>query len=219
MRSTMEAVMNSVYCRETLTAILIIGLLASPASVYAQQTVYKWVDEEGVVHFSEAPPEESPTVEVDTFTTDPAPPYVPPAQTTTKSRSASETAVEKQPAKTEIQIRPPVKDMDITETSLADLDRRCEAAREERIAPLKEAEITNCIKTEIGDQAWCETFWADYGDPTRTVSGTLTPRLFDDLPECVEAWGQSLVLFVPRPLTRLSSSHVCPVCPWKQTLS
>jgi hypothetical protein len=157
------------------------------ASAYAQETVYKWVDEEGVVHFGEEPPGESAEVEVDIITTDPAPRYVPPAQTTIKSPSASKTDVENQPAQPKIQIPPPVKEIDITEISLADLDRQCEDAREERIAPLREAEITNCIQTETGDQAWCETFWADYGDPRRTASGMLTPRLFHDIPECVDA--------------------------------
>jgi len=179
--------MNSDYYREALTAILIIGLLVSPAGVYAQQKVYKWVDEDGVVHFSEEPPDEAPEVEVETITTDPAPPYVPPAQTNIESPAASETAVNSQSAQPEIHIPAPVKEIDITEMSLSDLDRRCEAVREEKIAPLRAAEIAKCIETETGDQAWCETFWADYGDPTRTVSGTFTPRLFHDLPECVEA--------------------------------
>ncbi len=173
-------------------AIFALGIILTIVcgSVYAQQTVYKWVDEEGVVHFSEEPPGESPKVEVEVFTTDPAPPYVPPAQTTIKSPSTSKTDVKKQSAQPEIQIRPLVKEIDITEMSLADLDRRCEVVREERIAPLREAEIAKCIQTETGDQSWCETFWADYGDARRTVSGFLTPRLFHDLPECTEAWDE-----------------------------
>jgi uncharacterized protein DUF4124 len=157
------------------------------ASVHAQQKVYKWVDEDGVVHFSEEPPKESPKVEVDVITTDPAPPYVPPAQTTIKSASPSEPVGEDQSAQPEIQVHPPVKQIDITEMSLADLDRRCEAAREKIIAPLRKAEIEKCIQTETGDQAWCEVFWADYGDARRTASGMITPRLFHDIPECVEA--------------------------------
>jgi hypothetical protein len=139
------------------------------ASVHAQQEVYKWVDEDGVVHFSEEPPDESQKVEVETFTTDPAPPYVPPAQSTIKSPSASETDVIDQPAQPEIQKAPLVKAMDITEMSLADLDRRCEAARQKKIAPLKAAEITKCVQEGTGDQDWCETFWADYGAPTECV--------------------------------------------------
>ena len=160
------------------------------ASADAQQTVYKWVDEEGVVHFGEEPPGESPEVGVEVFTTDPAPPYVPPAQTTIKSPSAAETHVKSQSAQPKIQIRPPAKEIDITEMSLADLDRRCEDVRDAKIAPLKEAEIANCIQTETGDQAWCETFWADYGNARRTVSGGIIPRLFHDLPECTEAWDE-----------------------------
>ena len=95
------------------------------------------MDEEGVVHYSEEPPGESPKAEVETFTTDPAPPYVPPAQTLVKSQPASETAVQKKSAQPKIPIHPPVKAMDVKEMSLADLDRRCEEAREERIAPLR----------------------------------------------------------------------------------
>ena len=170
--------------------IFILGIILTVvcASVYAQQTVYKWVDEEGVVHYGEEPPNESPKEEVEVFTTDPAPRYVPPAQTTTKSLSVSETDVDNQSARPKNQIRPLAKELDISQMSLAELDHRCEDAREERIAPLRKAEIANCLQTETGDQAWCETFWADYGDPTRTVSGALTPRLFHDLPECTDAW-------------------------------
>jgi hypothetical protein len=79
-------------------------------------------------------------------------------QTTIKSPSASKTDVEKKSAQPEIQKRPLVKEIDIAELSLADLDRRCEDAREERIAQLREAEIAKCLQTETGDQAWCETF-------------------------------------------------------------
>ena len=158
------------------------------ASADAQQTVYKWVDEEGVVHYGEEPPGESPKAEVEVFTTDPAPTYVPPVQTITKSPSASESPVEKKSSQPDIPIRPPVKEMDIKDVSLADLDRRCEDAREERIGPLREAEIANCIQTETGDQAWCETFWADYGASTRTASGQFVQGMFYDLPECVDAW-------------------------------
>ena len=172
--------------------VILLGLILTVAcaSVYAQQTVYEWVDEDGVVHFSDAPPDESEAVESETFTTEKSPPYVPPAQTNIKSPSAAETDVEKQSAQPEPQIRPPAKEIDIAEMSLADLDRRCEDVRDAKIAPLKEAEIANCIQTETGDQAWCETFWADYGNARRTVSGGIIPRLFHDLPECTEAWDE-----------------------------
>jgi len=75
--------------------------------------------------------------------------------------------------------------------SLADLERRCEAARQEKIVPLKAAEIANCVQTGTGDQDWCETFWADYGAPRQMKSGGLTPPMFQDLPECVDAFEES----------------------------
>ena len=171
------------------SGILALGIILTVvcANVSAQQKVYKWVDEEGVVHYSEEPPGESPKAEVETFTTDPAPPYVPPAQTTVKSQAASETDVAKQATQPEPQTRPPVKKTDITKMSLADLDRRCEAAREKIIAPLRKAEIAKCVQAGTGDQGWCDAFWADYGDAQRTKSGVMIPRQFNDIPECVEA--------------------------------
>ena len=69
----------------------------------------------------------------------------------------------------------------------AELDARCEAAREAKIAPLREAEIENCKADRRNDPAFCESFNADFGEGGRTVTGALRPRMFDDLPECVEA--------------------------------
>jgi hypothetical protein len=179
--------MHRTYFKETLKAVLVMGLLVPAVSICAQQKIYKWVDEEGVVHFSEEPPREALDVEVEAIKTDPAPRYVPPAKTTIKPQPTPETNIKKESVQSQVQAPPPVKEIDISAMSLSDLDRRCEAAREEKIAPLRAAEISNCVETETGDQAWCETFWADYGDPVRTVSGALTPRLFHDLPECIEA--------------------------------
>lgn len=180
--------MTIAYLKEALTATLVLGLLVPIVGVCAQQKIYKWVDKEGIVHFSEEPPPASNDVEVETFKTDPAPRYVPPARTTISSPPTFEPRVDKsETVQPQVQGPPPAKKVDITEMSLADLDRRCEDAREEKIAPLRAAEIAKCVATETGDQAWCETFWADYGDPVRTMSGGITPRLFHDLPECIEA--------------------------------
>jgi hypothetical protein len=174
----------------TLLALGIILVIAC-GSVYAQQKVYKWVDEDGVVHYGEEPPGESPEVEVKVFTTDPTPAYVPPVQTTIKSHSTSAADVENQPTQPDTPKSPPSATIDITKMSLAELERRCEAARQKKIAPLKAAEITKCVQEGTGDQDWCETFWADYGAPTRRVSGGFTPPMFHDLPECVEAYEET----------------------------
>src|SRR5210317_1866815 len=83
-------------------------------SVYAQKTVYKWVDEDGVVHYGEEPPGELPEAEVDVFTTDPATPHVPPAQTAVKPPPASKADVANQSSPSAIQPPPPIRKPDIT---------------------------------------------------------------------------------------------------------
>ena len=77
------------FAKSAIAAILAIGLLAAAAGVDAQQKVYKWVDEDGVVHFSDEPPDESSEVEVEAFTTEPAPPHSPAPRTHVESLSPS----------------------------------------------------------------------------------------------------------------------------------
>ena len=64
-----------------------------------------------------------------------------------------------------------------------------EQQREAKIAPLRAAEIAKCkAKSERNDPDYCENFWRDYGSPMRTANGAMTPRLFADLPVCIEAF-------------------------------
>ena len=66
----------------------------------------------------------------------------------------------------------------------ARLDAACEAAREEKLAPLRAGFIDECVeKKQRPDRAACERFYADYGNQ----SGNRAP-LFYDLPECVKAF-------------------------------
>lgn len=169
--------------------VILLGiiLMVACASVNAQQTVFRWVDEDGVVHFSDAPPDESAAVESETITTEKPPPYVTPAQPVVKSPAASEMDREKQSVQPEIETPPLVRKVDIATLSVADLDRRCEDAREKLIAPLREAEIAKCNQQEDTDPARCERFYVDYGDGGRTASGGTFPPMFHDLPECVDA--------------------------------
>ena len=76
---------------------------------------------------------------------------------------------------------------DVADLSLGDLDLRCDEAREKMIAPLREAEIEKCKQDKREDPAFCERYNADFGEGGRTVSGSIRPRMFDDLPECNEA--------------------------------
>lgn len=157
------------------------------ASGYAQQKVYKWVDEDGVVHFSEVPPDESEAAESETLKIAKPPPYVAPTQSVIRSPVASETDGDNQSAQPVIEKPKVVEKTDITTMSLPDLDRRCADGREKKLAPLREAEIARCKQEEqFDDPAQCERYYADYGDAGLTIHGVLRPQMFHDLPECVE---------------------------------
>ena len=73
------------------------------------------------------------------------------------------------------------------EAEVKALEQACEAAREVKLKPLREAEIARCKAEPRSDPAYCERYWSDYGNAIRLPNGTMQPRLFDDLPECVTA--------------------------------
>jgi len=164
---------------------IILVFIAIGAS--AQQTVYRWVDKDGVVHFGDAPPDDAEAVETMTLTYDEPASGVPTAQPVVTAPGASEKVDEDQLVQPEIEKPPPVKEVNISNMTLIELDQRCDDARENKIAPLREAEIENCKQKKRNDPAWCERFNADFGEGGRTVSGNIRPRMFDDLPECVDA--------------------------------
>jgi hypothetical protein len=65
----------------------------------------------------------------------------------------------------------------------AELDARCEQARQEKLAPERAAAIEECVeKKQKEDRAACERFYRDYGER----SGR-RPALFYWLPACDEA--------------------------------
>jgi hypothetical protein len=68
------------------------------------------------------------------------------------------------------------------------LEAQCEQEREVRIKPLRDMEIAKCKADSHNDAAYCERYWKDYGNRIRTPNGTMTPRMFDDLPICVAAF-------------------------------
>jgi hypothetical protein len=71
--------------------------------------------------------------------------------------------------------------------NVAALEAKCEAARAAHIKPLREAEIAKCKADGRNDPGYCERFWSDYGNAHRLPNGVMSPRMFDDLPECVSA--------------------------------
>lgn len=164
--------------------IALVGtLLAIAVPADAQQTVYKWVDEDGVVNMGDSPPENAQNLE--TVTIAPANSALAPTRAPAPKQSADPVPIQPiAPPATEVPTAAPV---DISALTFAELDQRCEDAREEKIAPMREAEIESCKQERRSDPAFCESFNADFGDGGRTESGAMRPRMFDDLPECVEA--------------------------------
>jgi hypothetical protein len=75
----------------------------------------------------------------------------------------------------------------LAEMSEAQQNRlQCEQEREERLAPLREQEIENCVKNRSSRED-CERKYQDFGNSGRTVTGSYRARMFDDLPSCIAA--------------------------------
>ena len=176
--------------------ILVLGIVLAfvATSASAQQEVYKWVDKDGVTHFSATPPTESELANTDGSVGSrilaPTEPETSTSQPIARSAAVPETDAA-QAIQPEVEAQPAVEAVDITQMSLEDLDRRCDMAREKIIAPLRAAEIASCKEQKRNDPDWCERFNADYGDGGRTVSGSIRPRMFDDLPECIDQLSES----------------------------
>jgi hypothetical protein len=167
--------------------VIAITLMVFCSGAFAQTTVYKWVDEDGVTHFGDAPPDESTSTE--TLVIPKSPPA--PVQTSTSPPAASITGVESEPLPEEADVPLLFEKTDVAHLSIADLNLRCDEAREKMIAPLREAEIAKCKQDKREDPAFCERFNADFGEGGRTVSGAMRPRMFDDLPQCLEAMAET----------------------------
>jgi hypothetical protein len=73
------------------------------------------------------------------------------------------------------------------EAAVKALENKCEEAREVLLKPLREAEIARCKSKPESDPAYCERYWRNYGNATLISNGTMGPRMFFDLPECVAA--------------------------------
>ncbi len=157
--------------------------MAFGAGAFAETVVYKWADEDGVIHFGDAPPDGATSTE--TLVIPKAPPA--PVQPSISSPAASMTGVENEPLQDEADVPLLYEKTDVEHLSIAELNLRCDEARERMIAPLREAEIAKCKQDKREDPAFCERSNADFGEGGRTVSGAMRPRMFDDLPECVEA--------------------------------
>ena len=79
-------------------------------------------------------------------------------------------------------------------SSIQELQRQCEDAREARIAPLRQEAVDQCItdresgrsgsRSSRDAREHCERFYADFGQGGTTQSGGFRQRMFHDIPEC-----------------------------------
>ena len=79
-------------------------------------------------------------------------------------------------------------------SSIQELQRQCEAAREVLIAPLRQEAIDTCIADRTSGRSGtrssrdardhCERFYADFGQGNATRAGGFQQRMFHDIPEC-----------------------------------
>ena len=73
--------------------------------------------------------------------------------------------------------------------SLDELQQRCDNAREEKIAPLRQEAIEECLtsnprRRDVAE--FCERFYSDFGQGGVTQTGHRRQPMFNDLPECQE---------------------------------
>jgi hypothetical protein len=73
------------------------------------------------------------------------------------------------------------------EAAVQALEKKCEATRELKLKPLRDAEIARCKTDARNVVGYCERFWSDYGAAKRSPNGVIQQRMFNDLPECLAA--------------------------------
>lgn len=161
-----------------------IYLLASPTIA---QKIYKSVDKDGNVTYSTTPPPDAVSIEEVHIESGTSTPQTKQPATATERAEGKQSEVE--PTKQVVTLRPePVAEtVNLSNHSLDELDNRCDVARERKISPLRKEEIEKCKADKSNDPDWCDRFFNDYGEGGRTVHGAMRPRMFDDLPECVDA--------------------------------
>ncbi|MBK3882403.1 hypothetical protein GFK97_16910 [Pseudomonas stutzeri] len=77
------------------------------------------------------------------------------------------------------------KDREAFDRRQAELDQRCESAREAKLAPLREAAFQDCMRTTRNSRAETECRRKTAGENGNRAGGA--PRFYD-LPACVEAF-------------------------------
>jgi len=173
-------------CR--LTILFIFVMTYSPVAT----SMCKWVDDNGVTHYAEHCPEEVSHTEVEIQPQPPQDQLDEAAQRLKQIQEMEKTPVQRTEAvrslsQEESRPLPDNPTPRVQPTSWQEWDALCEQEREKHIAPLREAEIRKCIVEQRKNPDYCNRYWSDYGEGG--VSGDyVRPRMFMNLPECVEAW-------------------------------
>ena len=172
--------MNKCVFLGTVIAILVISTHGQASA----QDIFKWIDENGVVHYGESVPEGVESYERVSL----APPPATPAPAEPKAADGSELSAPETAPAAPSSSAPVAAPRPASAMSLEELNQLCEDVREREIAPLRAAAIEECkVKNRRGDPGYCERFYANTGDAVRLSSGNVRPRMFNDLPECVLA--------------------------------
>ena len=74
-----------------------------------------------------------------------------------------------------------------TAERVAALDKKCEAARQARLAPIRARKIEQCIRGGERPGESCEIFYSTYGNNSNHANGSVVRGRFYDLPACVAA--------------------------------
>lgn len=64
---------------------------------------------------------------------------------------------------------------------------RCEEARHQQLAPIRQRKIEQCKRSANQPAAGCETFYSTYGNNSNHANGSVVRGQFYNLPECVAA--------------------------------
>ncbi|MEH6584173.1 MAG: hypothetical protein V7754_19740 [Halioglobus sp.] len=70
-----------------------------------------------------------------------------------------------------------------SKAELDSMSARCEAAREQKLIPVREQKTRSCIEQKIRAPDHCQRYYTTYGN-TSIVGGMRRQGMFYDLPEC-----------------------------------
>lgn len=71
---------------------------------------------------------------------------------------------------------------------IKELDEICIQVRSEKIKEAQKEKIELCVNVDNLERAYCERYFKGYGWGSKTASGNRNVRLFDQIPECIEAF-------------------------------